>query len=66
MQKNKNDFFLEVSCVKITIFSQPREKALQVVRKGTFLHNLFFSEYGFWSQVGASGVVYSSFLGIYG
>ena len=28
-----------------------------VVRKGTFLHNFFFFEYRFWSQVGASGVV---------
>ena len=37
-----------------------------VVRKGTFLHNFFFSEYAFWSQVGASGVVYLSFLRIYG
>ena len=48
-------------CEKLPVFHSPA-----VVRKGTFLHNLFFSEYGFWSQVAASGVVYSSFLRIYG
>ena len=48
-------------CEKLPFFHSPA-----VVRKGTFLHNLFFSEYGFWSQVAASGVVYSSFLRIYG
>ena len=37
-----------------------------VVRKGTFLHNFFFCEYRLWSQVGASGVVYLSFLRMYG
>ena len=48
-------------CEKLPFFL-----SLAVVRKGTFLHNLFFSEYEFWSQVGASGVIYSSFLRIYG
>ena len=44
------------------IFSQPprwSEKAL-------FCTIFFFSEYRFWSQVGASGVVYLNFLRIYG
>ena len=48
-------------CEKLPFFHSPA-----VVRKGTFLHNFFFSEYRFWSQVGASGVVYLSFLRIYG
>ena len=47
-------------CEKLPFFHSPA-----VVRKGTFLHNFFFSEYRFWSQVGASGVVYLSFLRIY-
>ena len=38
-----------VMCEKLPFFPSPA-----VVRKGTFLHNLFFSEYGFWSQVAAS------------
>ena len=50
-----------VMCEKLPFFHSPA-----VVRKGTFLHNFFFSEYRFWSQVGASGVVYLSFLRIYG
>ena len=49
-----------VMCEKLPFFHSPA-----VVRKGTFLHNFFFSEYRFWSQVGASGVVYLSFLRIY-
>ena len=48
-------------CEKLPFFHSPA-----VVRKGTFLHNFFFFEYRFWSQVGASGVVYLSFLRIYG
>ena len=55
-------FFLEVWCVKnYHFFTAPRwsEKAL-------FCTIFFFSEYPFWSQVGASGVVYLSFLRIYG
>ena len=48
-------------CEKLPFFHSPA-----VVRKGTFLHNLFFSEYGFWSQVAASGVIYLSFLRMYG
>ena len=48
-----------VMCEKLPFLHSPA-----VVRKGTFLHNLFFSEYRFWSQVGASGVVYLSFLKI--
>ena len=47
-------------CEKLPFFHSPA-----VVRKGTILHNFFFSEYRFWSQVGASGVVYLSFLSIY-
>ena len=39
-----------VMCEKLPFFHSPA-----VVRKGTFLHNFFFSEYQFWSQVGASG-----------
>ena len=50
-----------VMCEKLPFFHSPA-----VVRKGTFLHNFFFSEYRFWSQVGASWVVYLSFLRIYG
>ena len=50
-----------VMCEKLPFFHSPA-----VVRKGPFLHNFFFSEYRFWSQVGASGVVYLSFLRIYG
>ena len=43
MRRNENDFFLEVSCVKnYHFFHSPA-----VVRKGTFLHNFFFSEYRF-------------------
>ena len=49
-----------VMCEKLPFFFSPA-----VVRKGTFLHNFFFSEYQFWSQVGASGVVYLSFLRMY-
>ena len=49
-----------VMCEKLPFFPSPT-----VVRKGTFLHNFFFSEYQFWSQVGASGVVYLSFLRMY-
>ena len=49
-----------VMCEKLPFFLSPA-----VVRKGTFLHNFFFSEYWFWSQVGASGVVYLSFLRMY-
>ena len=55
-------FFWRCDVWKITIFSQPprwSEKAL-------FCTIFFFSEYPFWSQVGASGVVYLSFLRIYG
>ena len=62
MRRNKNVFFLEVWCVKnYHFFTAPRwsEKAL-------FCTIFFFSEYPFWSQVGASGVVYLSFLKIYG
>ena len=54
-------FFWRCHVWKITIFSQPprwSEKAL-------FCTIFFFSEYRFWSQVGASGVVYLSFLRIY-
>ena len=54
-------FFWRCDVWKITIFSQPprwSEKAL-------FCTIFFFSEYRFWSQVGASGVVYLSFLRIY-
>ena len=50
-----------MSCVKnYHFFTAPRwsEKAL--------FCTLFFSEYWFWSQVGASGVVYLSFFRIYG
>ena len=62
MRRNENDFFSRgVMCEKLPFFHSPA-----VVRKGTFLHNFFFSEYRFWSQVGASGVVYLSFLRIYG
>ena len=46
---------------KITIFSQPRGG-----QKRHFLAQFFFSEFRFWSQVCASGVVYLSFLRIYG
>ena len=62
MRRNKNDFFLEVWCVKnYHFFTAPwwSEKAL-------FCNFFFFSEYQFWSQVGASGVVYLCFLRIYG
>ena len=48
-------------CEKLPFFHSPA-----VVRKGTFLNNFFFSEYQFWSQVSASGVVYLCFLRIYG
>ena len=52
MRRNENDFFSRgVMCEKLPFFHSPA-----VVRKGTFLHNFFFSEYRFWSQVGASGV----------
>ena len=47
-------------CEKLPFFHSPA-----VVRKGTILHNFFVSEYRFWSQVGASGVVYLGFLSIY-
>ena len=50
-----------VMCEKFPFFHSPA-----VVTKGTFLHNFFFSEYRFWSQVGASGVVNLSFLRMYG
>ena len=50
-----------VMCEKLPFFHSPA-----VVRKGTFLHNFFFFEYRFWSQVGASGVVNLSFLRMYG
>ena len=50
-----------VMCEKLPFFLSPA-----VVRKGTFLQNFFFSEYRLWSQVGASGVVYLSFLRMYG
>ena len=60
--KKREWFFSRgVMCEKLPFFHSPA-----VVRKGTFLHNFFFSEYWFWSQVGASGVVYLSFLRIYG
>ena len=62
MRRNKNDFFLEVWCVKnYHFFTAPwwSEKAI-------FCNFFFFSEYQFWSQVGASGVVYLCFLRIYG
>ena len=49
-----------VMCEKLPFFH-----SLAVVRKSTFLHNFFFSEYRFWSQVGASWVVYLGFLRIY-
>ena len=48
-------------CEKLPFFHNPprwSEKAL-------FCTIFFFSEYRFWSQVGASGVVYLSFLRIY-
>ena len=61
-RRNKNDFFSGgVMCEKLPFFHSPA-----VVRKGTFLHNFFFFEYRFWSQVGASGVVNLSFLRMYG
>ena len=53
-------FFWRCHVWKITIFSQPRGG-----QKRHFFAQFFFSEYRFWSQVGASGVVYLSFLRIY-
>ena len=48
-------------CEKLPFFHSPAwsEKAL-------FAQIFFFSEYRFWSQVGASGVVNLSFLRMYG
>ena len=60
-RRNKNDFFWRCHVWKITIFSQPRGG-----QKRHFFAHFFFSEYWFWSQVGASGVVYLSFFRIYG
>ena len=54
-------FFWRCHVWKITIFSQPRDG-----QRRHFCTIFFFSEYWFWSQVAASGVVYSSFLRIYG
>ena len=54
-------FSRSVMCEKLPFFHSPA-----VVRKGTSLHNFFFYEYRFWSEVGASGVVNLSFLRIYG
>ena len=62
MRRNKNDFFLEVSCVKnYHFFTAPRwsEKAL-------FCTIFFSPNIDLWSQVGASRVVYLNFLRIYG
>ena len=61
MRRNKNDFFLEVWCVKNYHFFTARGG-----QKRHFFFFFFFSEYQFWSQVGASGVVYLCFLRIYG
>ena len=61
MRRNKNDFFLEVWCVKNYHFFTARGG-----QKRHFFAIFFFSEYQFWSQVGASGVVYLCFLRIYG
>ena len=47
MRRNKNDFFLEVWCVKNYHFFT----ASAVVRKGTFLHNFFF----FWISILITG-----------
>ena len=58
MQRNKNDFFLEVWCVKNYHFFT----ALRWSEKALFCTIFFFSEYRFWSQVGSSGVVYLSFF----
>ena len=60
-QRNKNDFFWRCHVWKITIFPQPRGG-----QKRHFFAQIFFSEYRLWSQVGASGVVYLSFLRMYG
>ena len=54
-------FFWRCHVWKITIFSQPRGG-----QKRHFFAQFFFSEYRLWSQVGASGVVYLSFLRMYG